>query len=358
MLIATPPQEQLRVVERYLTIDGSDRDFHAEPLRYQFTARTGGVQSASSLTGTYHDITWIEATRIVLPMEIVSATGSVIMPKGYYNIEYSFAFPYLVLLLDDFDGVMDGTNELLRRAFCVFVYDKDYKAPNGRGYVMLKPAQCERKTFHTPRSSLRDLSVSLVRPNGVLFNSSQDDISTSHLQYEPQNRLYIKVVCDQFFDRNDIWPGDMVRISGFAMELAPGAEASALVVAGVTELVEFVNRGEGQEVVQLGATNDQGFVNAFYVLAPAQFDTANGAVLVDPGPIAAIAALGAGAGDPTAVTAVTAPGRLMNMSLQAVITMRLGCMSAVPGALHSSRAGRAAVGGAAVGPNLLQGPPR
>ena len=309
--------------------------FIAEPLRYQFTARTGGLQTGSSLVRTYHNIAWLEATRVVLPMEIVSATGSVIMPKGYYNIDYSFAFPYLILLLDDFDNVMDGTNELLRRAFCVFVYDQDYKAPNGRGYVMLKPAQQERKAFNTPMGSLRDLSVSLVRPNGVLFNSSRDDLTSSSLQYEAQNHLMIKVVCSQFFDRNDVWPGDMVRLSGFAMEVvAAAAPAGPMVATGIVELASFLNRGEGHEVIQLGATNSQGFVNAFYVLASARFDSLNGGVVVDQGPIAAINGLGAGPTDPTATTRVTSPARLMNMSLQAVLTMRVGCITAVPSALH------------------------
>ena len=334
LLIPAPSADHIRVETRYLTIDGSDRNFLAEPLRYRFTARTGGLQTGSSLVRNYHNIAWLEATRVVLPMEIVSATGSVIMPKGYYNIDYSFAFPYLILLLDDFDNVMDGTNELLRRAFCVFVYDQDYKAPNGRGYVMLKPAQQERKAFNTPMGSLRDLSVSLVRPNGVLFNSSRDDLTSSSLQYEPQNHLLIKVVCSQFFDRNDVWPGDMVRLSGFAMEVVAVGPVGPMVATGIVELASFLNRGEGHEVIQLGATNSQGFVNAFYVLASARFDSLNGGVVVDQGPIAAINGLGAGPTDPTATTRVTSPARLMNMSLQAVLTMRVGCITAVPSALH------------------------
>ncbi len=356
LLIPSPAADQVKVIERYLTIDGSDRDYLSEPLRYRFTARTAGLQTSSSLMRNYHNIVWLEATRVLLPMEIVSATGSVIMPKGYYNIEYSFAFQYLVLLLDDFDGLMDGTNELLRRAFCVFVYDQDYKAPNGRGYVMLKPAQGERKTFHTPVGSLRDLNISLVRPNGVLFNSSQDDMATSYLQYETQNPLMIKVVVDQYFDRNDFWPGDMVRITGMA--IAPLAQPPD--AAGLTALLAYLNRGEGHEVIQLGSTNAQGFINSFYVLAPAQLDTANGVVVVDTASIAAVASLGAGAGDATATSRVTSPGRLMNMSLQAVLTMKLGCIEAVPGVLHPNQVAGAAsgkVGGAAVGHNTLQSRP-
>lgn len=336
LLLPSLPTTQLRESVRFLTIDGSDRDYLTFPFRYKFMARTHGLQ-ASSLMRSYQNIVWIEATRIILPMEIVSATGSVVMPKGYYNIEYSFAFPYLVLMLDDFDGTMDGTNELLRRAFCVFVYDRDYKAPNGRGYVLLRPIQAERKAFTTPIGSLRDLSLSLVRPNGVLFNSSRDELTASLVKYEPQNRLMLRVVVDQYFDRNDIWTGDMVRMNSFSAEIIDANSTTPELVAGVNELVAFVNRGEGHQVIQLGATNDQGFINSFYILAPAQLDSVKGSVVVDSAPLAVVAALGAGALDSTARVRVTAPARIINMSLQAVITMRVGCLEAVPSAIRPAQ---------------------
>ena len=330
LLLPVPKSTELVTVTKYITIDGSDRDYLSEPMRYKFTARTGGIQNTSSLIRGYHNISWIEATRIVIPMEVVAATGSVIMPKGFYNLEYSFAFPYLVLLVDDFDGLMDGTNELLRRAFCVFVFDREYKAPNGRGYVHLKPAQQERKSFSPPLGTLRDLSLSLVRPNGVLFNNSRDNLKCTHIVYEPQNKLFVKLVLDSYFDRNDIWPGDTARIVGFSITVlassSSGDNGYASILAGASEMTEFMNRSEGHQVVQLGMTNSQGFVNSFYILAPGDLDIHSGSVNIHTDVIFAINSLGVGSGDPTSRCTISSPGRIMNMSLQAVITLRVGAM--------------------------------
>jgi hypothetical protein len=86
-----------------------------------------------------------------------------------------------------------------------------------------------------------------------------------------------------------------------------------------------VARKQGHEVVQMGATNDSGFVKAFYILAPGVMDTSQGRVLVDDNIVSVIGALGAGSSDSIAPVYVSVPGRIVNASLQPVVTMRLGC---------------------------------
>ena len=319
-----PSQENRTTSVRYLTLSGSDRDEEAYPYRFQFTARTGGNQTEHSLQGTYRDVQWIEATRVILPSEIVQATGTVVMPKGWYNMEFSFAYPYVVLCLGGLSGVCDGTNEALRNAFCVLAYDSDYRAPNGRGYVLLRPMQGERKTFRTPMASLGDLAVTILKPNGTLFNNSSDVYRVASLQYDPQNRLYLKVILDRYFDRNELFMGDSVRVRGMAMTASPAALADGI-APYVATLEAYVNRPEGFEIVQMAQPNDQGFYRAFYVLAPGVLDVANGRVITDANMIAVVNALGAGAGDPLATVAVTTPGRLLNMSLQPTVALRVGC---------------------------------
>jgi hypothetical protein len=319
-----PSQENRTTSVRYLTLSGSDRDDVAYPYRFQFTARTGGNQTEHSLQGTYRDVQWIEATRVILPSEIVQATGTVVMPKGWYNMEFSFAYPYVVLCLGGLSGVCDGTNEALRNAFCVLAYDSDYRAPNGRGYVLLRPMQGERKTFRTPMASLGDLAVTILKPNGTLFNNSSDVYKVASLQYDPQNRLYLKVILDRYFDRNELFMGDSVRVRGMAMTASPAALADGI-APYVATLEAYVNRPEGFEIVQMAQPNDQGFYRAFYVLAPGVLDVANGRVITDANMIAVVNALGAGAGDPLATVAVTTPGRLLNMSLQPTVALRVGC---------------------------------
>jgi len=326
--IAGSDRPTVHIDVHYLTISAADRDLVDQPERFRFTARTGGNQDVASLMRDYRNVAWIEATRIVLPMEIVQATGSSLGPKGYYRMEFSLAFQYLVLRVDGFEDGYDGTNDAVRRAFAVFVYEADYKAPNGRGYVLLRPAQDERRTFDpVPLASLRDLTLSIMKPNGTLFNGSRDEFKTSHLQYEALNRLFIKVIVDQFFDRNEIYVGDYVVIRGF--ELARRDASSGGVGTAdaeyVAALTAYIARKQGHEVVQLGSTNDSGFVKAFYILAPGVMDTSRGRVLVDDNIVSVIGALGDGPSDTSAPVYVSSPGRIINASLQPVVTMRLGC---------------------------------
>jgi hypothetical protein len=87
----------------------------------------------------------------------------------------------------------------------------------------------------------------------------------------------------------------------------------------------FINRAQGHEIVQLGASNDQGFVNAIYILAPGMLDTSAGRVIVDEQILSVVSAMGQGRDDPAALIEVTSPATILNVSLQPVLTMRLGC---------------------------------
>ena len=199
--------------------------------------------------------------------------------------------------------------------------------------MLLRPAQDERRTYPTPLATLPDLTLVLKKPNGTMFNNSSDSSTVSWLQYEPNNRLFIKIVVDQFFDRNEYWVGDYVRLSGLKLSLAPppassssGTGTQVQTTGSLSALEMYVNRAEGFEIVQLGPSNDQGFFNSFYVLAPGVLDQTRGTVIVDAVLLSVVQALGSAPGDPSATVTVSSPASLLNASLQAVVTMRVGCL--------------------------------
>ena len=328
MAEAAPPPRRLVVAERYLGISGSDRDWVADPYRYLFTVRIAGADSGD-LQHRYRNVAWVEATHIVLPMEITQVSSALSVAKSAFQHEYSFQYQYVVLNIDGMDGAYDGTNETLRRAFCMFMYHRNYKAPNGRGYVMLEPMQNARRVFlPAPLAQLRDLRVSILKPNGTLFNNSTDGgVQVSSLEWNPTRRLYMRVVCDRYFEKNEFYVGDMVRIADFAS--APDkalADITKNNAALHNALAIFVNRRQGHEVVELGAANEQGFIRDFYVLAPGVLDQGSGRVLIDEVLVALIQTLSA-TGGTAATSKVTAHGRTLNMSLQAVVTLRVGVQS-------------------------------
>ena len=90
-------------------------------------------------------------------------------------------------------------------------------------------------------------------------------------------------------------------------------------------LEAYINREEGHEVVALGTPNENGFYRSFNILAPGMLDQAAGKVIVDQVVIDVISQINA-VSDPATISA---PGRLLNMSMQSVIMMSLGTRSAL-----------------------------
>jgi hypothetical protein len=318
---------------RYIAINGFDRDWVASPQRYSYTIRADGGDSVGALLSTYKNIEWLEASRVVLPMEITLPATLGVANNGYFNHQFSFAYPYVALAVRGFDSMYDGTNEGIRRAFCLFVFHRAYKAPNGRGYVVLEPAQGERLVFKQPLASLRDMTLSLYKPNGTLVNQSVDNYTIQKLEYFDGKRLLIKVVCDQYFDKNEYYPGDAIMIRGFWLDPPRGDPDPT----AYTALNEYINRPSGHEVVELGPSNTNGFCNTFFVLAPGVLDQLRGTVEIDERLKNAVKAM-SNVDVPKAEFHVDADGRrtkprLLNMSLQNLITMRVGVQTSNVGSV-------------------------
>jgi hypothetical protein len=322
---ATPPTRIL--LDHYLSIYGFDRNWDTtDPLRYSFTVRVAGYTS-SSMQGTHRNIHSMQVTRVTLPMEIVQASGgpTPVAVKPVLHNDVSFSYPNVTLCIDDMGDVYDGTNDAARRAFCQLVFQRSYKAHNGRGYLILEPMQDEKKVFHpTPLSALRNLTLSLRRPNGLLFTNAADDYNVQQVLYETFNRQLIKVVLDKYFDRNEFHQGDSVLFRGFVAGplLPPSSGSPAVSEHTLAALNTFVNRPEGHTVVQLAAPNDDGFYRAFYVYAPGVLDQRLGRIMLDDAMITAIGQLASPSvpcGSPVPPTC----GAVINTSLQMHVAMTL-----------------------------------
>jgi hypothetical protein len=254
------------------------------------------------------------ATCLVVPMEIAMAGDRPSGTRPFIN-EYDFAHPYLLLNVDGVDGGYDGCNDHLRRCFSVMIFDRSYRAPNGRGYIVLKSAggNDEKRKFKTQNGNLSNIDLSITRPNGTLLNNSVDNIKMVSISYESGTPLMIRIQCGRYFDRNEFFVGDMVRLSGFDTS---GIEDQPNTVY----LDQYVNREAGHEVVKIGEINNQGFSNSFYILAPGVINLADGSLVLEERILDVIRHIG---GSQTNITA----GRVVNMSLQPFFTLRVGMLS-------------------------------
>lgn len=273
-------------IQKYLSINSTDREWESNTLRYNYAVT---FNSDTGFSGNYKNIKSISVGKVVIPEEITEFKNILNFPnKTQFNHEFSFSYPYLILRIDEFNDVYDGTNDDVRKSFCKLVYYRSYKAPNGRGYVILKPLQKEKKFFHpTPLGSLNRLSISLLKPNGFLLNDSADSYKIKKIYYSPYNPHYYEVVTDGYFDRNEFFVGDVVVFKNFAIDRIPSNEqtVNSSVMAVIQQsgsamqsqlLNEFINRKEGHEIMLIGSPNEHGFYRSFMIMALGKFNRGTG----------------------------------------------------------------------------------
>jgi hypothetical protein len=312
-----PRVQHTKKINRYLSLNSFDRDWNLEPLRFKYSINSLG--NSNDLQSRYRNIAELSVGRVIIPEEIVekpSITNQSLKP--FFNFDFNFAYPYLILQIDEFSDVYDGTNDAVRKGFAKLVYEHSYKAPNGRGYIILKPMQKEKKVFYpAPLSSFSRLSLSILRPNGSLLNQSSDNYKLLKIEYEQFNVHYLKIVTNVYFDKNEFFSGDEILIRGHIMTALTGDMNDI----HIRNFNEFINRKEGHEIKQIGSPNDNGYFRSFYIQAPGTFNKSEGRFDVNNVLIATLNTYNGEINfcDPT----VPSNGTLLNLSLQNTVALKL-----------------------------------
>ncbi len=312
------PRPQLtKRIHKYLSLNSFDRDWSLEPLRFRYSINSLG--SSHDLQNRYRNISELSVGRVVIPEEIVERTSITNQSlKPFFNYDFNFAYPYLILQIDEFSDVYDGTNDAVRKGFTKLIYEQSYKAPNGRGYIILKPMQKEKKVFYpAPLSSFSRLSLSLLRPNGSLVNFSSDNYKILKVEYEQFNVHYLKIVTNIYFDKNEFFAGDEVIIRGHEMTVLTEDMNDIF----VRRFNDFINRNEGHEIKQIGNANDNGFFRSFYIQAPGVFNKQEGRFDIDNDVITTLNTYNNQINfcDPN----VQPNGSMLNLSLQNTIALKI-----------------------------------
>lgn len=301
-----------KTVSKYLSINSFDRNWKIDPYRYRYVVNFQNKDN--DIMSKYRNIESISVSKVIIPEEVIPSNSIINHEKTAFNHEFSFSYPYLILSIDEFTDVYDGTNQNARRAFATLVYHKNYKAPNGRGFVILKPIQLEKKTFYPNLlSTLPKMTLSVTKPDGSLLNMSADNYKIFKIEYEPFNPQYVKIVTDVYFDKNEFYVGDMILLSEFGISSSPMTQ-------DYRDFNIYINQSGGHEIKQLGSPNDNGYYKTFYIDAPGYFDKVAGRYVVSTGQIDALNAYN---NTINWNTQTLSNGNIMNNSLQNTICMQL-----------------------------------
>lgn len=323
------PLQRMIEVKKYVAVNGFDRDILTQKLRYRY--------SVPDFNNTYRNVVSIQFTKLILPMEIVEPRTLTNTPRPWFYHDYKMSYPYVLLNIPELMTSYDGTNDAVRQSSTMFVYDNSYKSENGRGYIIMVPAQNETLTYTpTPLSTLpARMTFSITKPNGALINNSVDNYKLFKLEYTALNRTYLKVILNKYFDKNEFYKGDTVLLRHCQFD-TPKDTATFVGTVGSSayaRLNDFINRREGHDIVELGQANANGYYDSFVILAPGTLDDEDGQLVIDSDLVTAVTEYNSAHShefcnhnDPSA--AVMLPtGAVVNMSLQNVITMCIKSLS-------------------------------
>ena len=239
---------------------------------------TNLTERNAHITTNFTNIVSLRVTNVTLPTEIMNATVGITNINLQDGIPFEFAHPYVLIQIEELQNVYEGTNESIRRSFCQLQYHRYFKTPNGRGYVILKPVQEERKPFRpAPLSTLPNMSLSLIKPNGELVSESFDGLEVVDIR---KDNMYVRITTHKFFRKDDIFVGDTMVFKNVQLfvtysdgsVMVDGETLPAQNEEYISKFNDFINRTKGHSVISIGDPTTGGMYNSFCVRGPLGVD--------------------------------------------------------------------------------------
>lgn len=234
------------------------------------------VDQDATTMNLFKNIYSISITNITIPSERIHVHTNTVNANASHQFDYNynFNFPYILCYIDEFQDIYDGTDNIIRKTFCQLQYHDYMKTPNGRGYVIFKPVQDEKKIFYPSYlTSLPTLNISLRKPNGELLDKSEDGLTVFHIS--PDQNYYLKITTEKYFIKDSFSKGDYIQIKDFTLFKLLEMEQETT-HENINELIRFVNKTDGHVIYEIGEPSDDGYYNSFYIYAPGEFNSVTG----------------------------------------------------------------------------------
>lgn len=261
--------------EHFISVNSIDRDWTTtSETRYNFKVNfDGDSQYGATISTAYKNVISVELINVYIPQD------PIIVPFDNRLYLDALHYPYLLLEIDELDGVFRGSNTALENSFSQLIFDKEHSsqvlsddfvgsdsepAPDlrfqkqyQRGYYRFIPSFFEKKQYYNaPLSSLKSMSIKINNPEGDLLNTQKDVITISAIADEQiadqeikttmgfpntdcssNYNKYIKITTTNHFFNKQFKIGDKIKISGIESDN--------------TTLDTFLNRNEGHHIINL-----------------------------------------------------------------------------------------------------------
>jgi hypothetical protein len=338
-------------VPHYIVVSSEDRQWENDvENRYNFLVhfRPNTTQEGVGIDQLYRNVVSVEVLKVIFPHDRLSVPFD---NRIYLDLQ---SYPFLVMDIEELDGVFRGSNNTINEAFALLLFDKAYDSEVlthdqvhhslsttddikkrfdrqfKRGFMSFCPFLFEKKKYpNTPLASLNRLTIKFYRPDGQPISLDNDHLTIDSIQFYDAsiapNSLelkdttgfpysvagkYVEITTSKYFSNRTYRVGDLIKIKNF--KIAPPTSTNE------NRFEEFINRPEGHIIINLELENvnagqNQGCINKLYISPP-------GDLLYETGTI-----------DPNSNYELSSPitntddgkGILINSSMQVHITFKI-----------------------------------
>jgi hypothetical protein len=305
-------------VANYFVVSSEDRNWenNAEN-RYNFLVnfRPSDTQTGVGIDQLYRNVVSVEVIKVIFPHDRLAVPFD---NRIYLDLQ---SYPFLVMDIDELDGVFKGSNNTVNEAFALLLFDKAYDSevltcdqikncltrpsPEDnihkrfdrqfkRGFMSFCPFLFEKKKYpNTPLASLNRMTIRFYRPDGQLISVDQDHLEIKNItavalgdtetDLELKNTTgfprsvsgqYIKIETKTFFSNRVFRVGDLIKIRNYKLKTSViGDEKHAF--------AEFINRPQGHIIINLereisqtgdSLTDNEGYISSLYIAPAGEID--------------------------------------------------------------------------------------
>ena len=294
---------------------------------YYVKKMVSGNRNANIMT-IYKNVTKIELNHIVLPYDYMftsytSKTGdfaskiplvdgpinSICKSESIVNAIFqqsTFSHPYLLLHIEEVDGIYDATSNMVEKSFCKITIFREWSvnvyAPNstlacpGRlpGFVILKPTSDNGKEYkQSALASLNKFTIRILNPQGKVISTNNEVAIIEQIAFLPVSenkfdRKCLVIKSKNWLAANTFLVNHIIKISNY--QLMCHSKDSKINI-GIDLLSEFINRDEGHTIINIGHinnkknigespiildTNTNGYFNVIFIYSDGYFDEDHG----------------------------------------------------------------------------------
>lgn len=247
----------------------------------------------------FKNIIEVKLTQLIIPIEYVAHPADE-TPTNLMDIP-CFKENYLLLHIEELDGVYDSTSDMIQKSFAKLTrYDNNNNTisypinqnnENNFKYMGSLSFRVSNekvsKTFYpSPLSSLMNMTMRILKPNGEPLSLQKDSASIRSIQYETPNgwadilaNRHLVIKLDTYVSKLIFTTYSNIIINGYDMPV------NNMLCPAKNEFEQFINSPDGHTIIHVDTDDTDassfGYINKIYIASKGKFNTKSGVYEVD-----------------------------------------------------------------------------